>query len=317
MMTLSHTNNVIVLVQSSGSPQVLFTVSPASATSGATYKDADGNVFTLASTIAGATTALMNSSVLASGNAYTFTAGPTYTFTVSPANATAGDVYLDTSSNAYTVVNTIVGGTTLVTQGVTAPVGSPLTKVSGSGDATITYSSFVQSAASASSSPGATYIDAFSNVFTVAATASGATTVTMNGTTTPAFASGRLIKTGGTGDGQIWYTGYSSATSVYLIKASGTGDTVLVFSAQLTAASTLSFTERAHIASVKLVSGSGAASQLDITDAHSGTKVYQANAATSSGQNYDPELCIHCTNSGWTFQLAGADSHAYILLERE
>lgn len=66
----------------------------------------------------------------------------TYTYTVTSANATAGAVYNDSSSgNNFTVKTTISGSTTLVTTGVGAPAASgTLTKTSGTGDSTITYS---------------------------------------------------------------------------------------------------------------------------------------------------------------------------------
>jgi hypothetical protein len=77
----------------------------------------------------------------------------TATFTTSTANATAGAVYSNNGFD-FTVTTTLVAGTTLVTSGVAgAPTASgTLTKVSGTGDATITYSSFVSTSSSASSS---------------------------------------------------------------------------------------------------------------------------------------------------------------------
>ena len=69
--------------------------------------------------------------------------GPyTYIFTVSSANATAGAIYSNNGQN-FTVTSTISAGTTLVTTGVNSPLPSgTLTKVSGTGDSTITYSTF-------------------------------------------------------------------------------------------------------------------------------------------------------------------------------
>ena len=67
----------------------------------------------------------------------------TYTFTVTSANATAGAIYSNNGQN-FTVSSTIVSGTTLVTQGHGAPLSSgTLTKVSGTGDTTITFSSVI------------------------------------------------------------------------------------------------------------------------------------------------------------------------------
>ncbi len=64
-------------------------------------------------------------------------------FTVTSANATAGAVYTDGSGHLYTVTTTLVAGTTLLTSGVGAPEGATLTKVSGTGDATIAFSACV------------------------------------------------------------------------------------------------------------------------------------------------------------------------------
>lgn len=74
-------------------------------------------------------------------------------WTVVAANVTAGAIYADANGNHYTATGTIVVGTTLATTGTTLPIASPiapaiiglpilagtLTKVSGTGDATITY----------------------------------------------------------------------------------------------------------------------------------------------------------------------------------
>lgn len=65
-----------------------------------------------------------------------------YSFTTSPANATAGAVYQN-NAFSFTVINTIVAGTTLLCTGSGGPTTSgTLTKDSGTGDATITFSSF-------------------------------------------------------------------------------------------------------------------------------------------------------------------------------
>ncbi len=61
--------------------------------------------------------------------------------TNSAANATMGAVYQDANGANYTVSSTIVGATSLGTTGTTLPPASGvLTKISGTGDATITYS---------------------------------------------------------------------------------------------------------------------------------------------------------------------------------
>ena len=66
-----------------------------------------------------------------------------YTFTVTSANASVGAVYSN-SGLLYTVSSTLVSGTTLIaTGGTISPSASGvLTLVSGTGDATITYSAF-------------------------------------------------------------------------------------------------------------------------------------------------------------------------------
>jgi len=65
----------------------------------------------------------------------------TYTFTVTSANATVGATYTN-NGQTFTVVNTIAGATTLIcTSPGTGPTASgTLTKSSGTGDATITFS---------------------------------------------------------------------------------------------------------------------------------------------------------------------------------
>ena len=64
-----------------------------------------------------------------------------YVFTVISANATAGATYTN-NGQTFTVTSTIVAGTTLVTTGTGTPLTSgTLTKASGTGDATITFSS--------------------------------------------------------------------------------------------------------------------------------------------------------------------------------
>lgn len=65
------------------------------------------------------------------------------TFTVTSASATAGAIYTDGSGHLYTVSATIASGTTLKASGVGTPIGSSLSKVSGTGDASITFSAAV------------------------------------------------------------------------------------------------------------------------------------------------------------------------------
>jgi len=69
-------------------------------------------------------------------------AAQTYSYTVTSANATAGAVYTN-NGNSFIVNSTIAGGTTLTSTGTLAPTASgTLTKASGTGDATITFSAF-------------------------------------------------------------------------------------------------------------------------------------------------------------------------------
>lgn len=64
-----------------------------------------------------------------------------YTFTVTSANATAGAVYSNNGQN-FTVVETISSSTVLMANGIGfADVSGTLTKVSGTGDSTITFTS--------------------------------------------------------------------------------------------------------------------------------------------------------------------------------
>jgi hypothetical protein len=65
------------------------------------------------------------------------------TFTVTAANATAGAIYTDGSGHLYTVSATIVAATSLKVSGVGTPLGATLTKVSGTGDASIAFSAAV------------------------------------------------------------------------------------------------------------------------------------------------------------------------------
>jgi hypothetical protein len=68
-----------------------------------------------------------------------------YTFTVTSANATIGATYSN-NSQTFTVVGTIAASTVLLCAGTGAPAASgTLTKVTGTGDATITFSAGVSS----------------------------------------------------------------------------------------------------------------------------------------------------------------------------
>jgi len=71
-----------------------------------------------------------------------------FTFTVASANASVGAVYTSNGTDSYTVSSTIVAGTTLLATGTntTNPaVSGALTLISGTGDASITFSSYTES----------------------------------------------------------------------------------------------------------------------------------------------------------------------------
>lgn len=67
----------------------------------------------------------------------------TYTYTVSSAAATVGSIYASATGDLFTTSATIAASVTLVTTGSGNPAASgTLTKISGTGDSTITYSAF-------------------------------------------------------------------------------------------------------------------------------------------------------------------------------
>ena len=66
----------------------------------------------------------------------------TYLFSVSTANATAGATYTN-NGVTYTVSQTLTSGVVLQATGSGAPSGTTLTKATGTGDATITFSTFL------------------------------------------------------------------------------------------------------------------------------------------------------------------------------
>lgn len=69
-----------------------------------------------------------------------------YTFTISSGNATLGATYTN-NGNTYTVAKTVAAGLTVVMTGPAAPAASgTLTKTTGTGDATLTFSTFSGSA---------------------------------------------------------------------------------------------------------------------------------------------------------------------------
>ena len=95
----------------------------------------------------------------------------TTVFTITSGNATAGDTYTN-NGQTFTVVSTVIAGTTLVTTGTGAPLASgTLTKASGSGDTTIAFSAFVgpsitmSQAATSSGTPTLTFYTPASFVY--------------------------------------------------------------------------------------------------------------------------------------------------------
>lgn len=95
-----------------------------------------------------------------------------YTFTTSSANATMGAVYSN-NGQTFAVTSTIVAGTTLLANGSGNPTASgTLTLVSGTGDATITFSAFTESttiimsqAATSSGSPSVSFYNPASFIY--------------------------------------------------------------------------------------------------------------------------------------------------------
>lgn len=85
--------------------------------------------------------------ILDGTNAFSWaTIGGTYTFTVTSAQAISNSIYTDSNSNQFIVTTTIAGSTTLVTKSIKNPPASgTLTLLTGTGDSTIAYSSFVRS----------------------------------------------------------------------------------------------------------------------------------------------------------------------------
>lgn len=94
---------------------------------------------TLVNTDTGSDVATKVKTALTNTGFFTATLNP-YTFTVSSANATAGATYTN-NGVTYTVVNTIASGTSLVMTGASKPTATgTLTKASGTGDSSITFS---------------------------------------------------------------------------------------------------------------------------------------------------------------------------------
>ena len=123
-----------------------------------------------------------------------------YTFTTTSANATKGAIYTN-NGQTFTVVYTIVGATTLVCSATGAPTSSgTLTKSSGTGDATITFSAEINVGTyQLPTSPPPLYIRA--RLSGGGGGGAGGGTATVNGTAggTTTFGSSFLTCTGGSG----------------------------------------------------------------------------------------------------------------------
>ena len=128
VLTLSHNGNV-----AEGQPVVMIEIS---------------NVDMVSKDIFGNQTFAYAPHVLQLG--YELSAAPaSYVFTVTSANATAGALYQDSvSGHQFLIGSTLVAGTTLISAGNTGnPAASgTLNRVSGTGDATITYSVYASQA---------------------------------------------------------------------------------------------------------------------------------------------------------------------------
>lgn len=127
-------------------PAYVFTVTSANATVGATYTN-NGHTYTVAATIAAQTTLVVTGPAdpLTSGTLTkaTGTGDATITFSAFTGNA-------DIAATTYTIAQTIASQTTLIAAGKPTSVNpnssGRLVKISGTGDAIITYSSFTGTA---------------------------------------------------------------------------------------------------------------------------------------------------------------------------
>ncbi len=124
-----------------------------------------------------------------------------YLFTVSSANATAGATYTN-NGNTYTVLSSISAGTQLFCSQASAPTSSgTLTKASGTGDSTITFSAYAALGTyTAPTNPAPLYI----RIRMVGGGGGGAGSGTAAGSAagaggTTAFGAGLLIANGGSG----------------------------------------------------------------------------------------------------------------------
>jgi hypothetical protein len=143
------------------------------------------------------------------GIGYQFTVFSGISFTVTAANATIGAVYSQGGNN-FTVTATIVGGLVLTTTSTALPsaTSGTLTKVSGGGDATITYTAY--ETIGCNSTENAVY-DIGSTSFTVRNSITNTTILNMSADDLTAVpASGTLTKVSGNGDATIPYSSVSN-----------------------------------------------------------------------------------------------------------
>lgn len=228
-------------------PAWVYTVTAANATLADVYKDVPGNSYTVAATIAGATTLVTTSTSTppASGTLTRFSGTGDLTINYS---SVAGN---PSNQGTYTVAATIAAATTLVT---TSPATTPnasgrLVKLAGTGDAVIQYTAIA-------GAPSTT------TTCTTAATIAAQTSVVKTCTADPPTV-GTLTKTAGTGDLTLPYNAWvgentAAGTKAYRVantiaagltlttqnevtlpslssgklgKISGTGDTVITYSA--------------------------------------------------------------------------------------
>jgi hypothetical protein len=202
------TSGTLTLASGSGDATITFsayTFAGANASSGAVYSN-NTQSFTVSTTIAGGTslTAIGTGDPTASGT-LTKTSGTgdstiVFTsFTFGAHNATAGATYTN-NGQTFTVVTTIDDGTTLVATGTGVPNSSgTLTKASGTGDATIPFSSVTANLTmSQAATASATITVDFSNFVTSTTgnLSTGSPTIT-DVVNTTGIATGQIISVSG------------------------------------------------------------------------------------------------------------------------
>lgn len=144
----------------------------------------------------------------------------TYIFTITAGNATAAATYTN-NAQTFTVLETIASGTTLVTSGTGAPAASgTLTKATGTGDATLTFSAFGQSGLNYTTPATTTNANLSTDMTTAIAIGSGV--AVYFGATGP-YASGKATST----TSNPAYTNYLT-TQLQTTSSAAAGDTATV-----------------------------------------------------------------------------------------